>query len=146
MGSPVHNDMLPYPEPSKAISQNGAYGGALAPAQAFYESYPAGDLRTAEKGYYYTEHEAQDGSGVVELGAPFIYKYWDASAAETGKSGMNYALLRYADVLLMMAEAKAQADGGSTTDTDAVEAYYMVRHRALPDEEKPFLLLPDSKK
>lgn len=69
-GSPVHNDMLPYPEPSKAISQNGAYGGALAPAQAFYESYPAGDLRTAEKGYYYTEHEAQDGSGVVELGAP----------------------------------------------------------------------------
>ena len=50
---------------------------------------------------------------------------------------MNYALLRYADVLLMMAEAKAQADGGSTTDTDAVEAYYMVRHRALPDEEKP---------
>ena len=93
--------------------------------------------RTAEKGYYYTEHEAQDGSGVVELGAPFIYKYWDANAAETGKSGMNYALLRYADVLLMMAEAKAQADGGSTTDTDAVEAYYMVRHRALPDEEKP---------
>lgn len=66
-GSPVHNDMLPYPEPSKAISQNGAYGGALAPAQAFYESYPAGDLRTAEKGYYYTEHEAQDGSGVTVL-------------------------------------------------------------------------------
>ena len=62
--------MLPYPEPSKAISQNGAYGGALAPAQAFYESYPAGDLRTAEKGYYYTEHEAQDGSGVVGWALP----------------------------------------------------------------------------
>ena len=35
----------------------------------------------------------------------------------------------------MMAEAKAQADGGSTTDADAIKAYYAVRKRALPHEE-----------
>ena len=136
-GSPVHNDMLPYPEPAKAISANSAFGGALAPAQAFYQSYSEGDQRTAEQGYYYTEHEAADGSGVVQLDRPYIYKYWDSACAASGKSGMNYPLLRYADVLLMMAEAKAQADGGTTTDADALEAYYLVRHRALPDEAKP---------
>lgn len=136
-GSPVHNDMLPYPEPAKPISANSAFGGALAPAQAFYASYPEGDLRAAEKGYYYTRHEATDGSGVVELGQPYIYKYWDATAAGTGKSGQNYPLLRYADVLLMMAEAKAQADGGTTADADAVDAWYQVHRRANPDVAKP---------
>lgn len=50
---------------------------------------------------------------------------------------MNYPLLRYADLLLVMAEAKAQADGGSTTDRDAVDAYWMVRGRALPEASKP---------
>lgn len=136
-GSPVHNDMLPYPEPEKPISANSAFGGALAPAQAFYDSYTEGDLRTAEKGYYYSEHEATDGSGVVQLDRPYIYKYWDSNCASTGKSGMNYPLLRYADLLLVMAEAKAQADGGTTTDKDAVDAYWMVRGRALPEASKP---------
>lgn len=136
-GSPVHNDMLPYPEPEKPISANSAFGGAMAPAQAFYDSYTDGDLRTAEKGYYYTEHEATDGSEVVQLGRPFIYKYWDEACASSGKSGMNYPLLRYADLLLVMAEAKAQVDGGSTLDRDAVDAYWMVRGRALPEAVKP---------
>jgi hypothetical protein len=109
----------------------------LAPTQLFYNSYPEGDLRTAEKGFYYTECEALDGSGVVSLGAPFIYKFWDESAAISGKSGANYSLIRYADVLLMLAEAKAQVDGGTTTNSDAINAYFAVRSRALPSEAKP---------
>ena len=136
-GSPVHNSMLPYPEPAKDISANPQSGGGLAPTQMFYNSYPANDRRTAEKGYYYTEHEAQDGSGMVSLGAPFIYKFWDNNAASSGRSGANYWLLRYADVLLMLAEAKAQADGGSTNSSDAIDAYFAVRVRALPSETKP---------
>ncbi|MDR1624358.1 MAG: RagB/SusD family nutrient uptake outer membrane protein [Tannerellaceae bacterium] len=136
-GSPVHNDMLPYPAPVKAISSNPESGGGLAPTQLFYNSYPSGDKRTEEKGYYYTEHEARDGSGMVALGRPYIYKFWDDNAASSGKSGANYSLLRYADVLLMMAEAKAQVDGGTTTDADAIDAYFEVRHRALPSESKP---------
>lgn len=136
-GSPVHNDMLPYPEPSKAISANSAFGGALAPTREFYNSYAEGDVRTAEQNYYYTEKAALDGSGPVTLDSPYIYKYWDNNAASTGKSGMNYPLIRYADVLLVMAEAKAMADGGSTTDSKAIDAYYAVRHRAMPEESKP---------
>ncbi|MDR2911902.1 MAG: RagB/SusD family nutrient uptake outer membrane protein [Alistipes sp.] len=136
-GSPVHNNTLPYPAPSKPISANSDSGGAMAPHIAFYESYDEGDLRTAEKGFYYTEHEAQDGSGPVTLNRPHIYKWWDSNAASTGKSGANWPLIRYADVLLLMAEAKANADGGTTSDAAAIDAYYQVRHRAMPDEAKP---------
>jgi hypothetical protein len=136
-GSPVHTCMLPFPAPAKAISANSALGGGLAPTQLFYNSYPAGDKRTEEKEFYYTECEALDGSGMVSLGGPYIYKFWDSNAAISGKSGANYSLIRYADVLLMMAEAKAQIDGGTTSDADAVNAYFAVRSRALPSESKP---------
>jgi hypothetical protein len=136
-GSPVHNDMLPYPAPAKAISANPESGGGLAPTQLFYNSYPTGDKRTEEKGYYYTQHEARDGSGMVALGRPYIYKFWDDNAASSGKSGANYTLLRYADVLMMMAEAKAQVDGGTTSNSNAIDAYFEVRHRALPSELRP---------
>ncbi len=140
-GSPVHSNMLPYPEPSKPISAAGAYGGALAPSQAFFDSYPDGDLRTEEKGYYYTKHESLANAGdIVELDRPHIYKFWDADAAKTGQSGRNYPLISYGDVLLMLAEAKTQVDGGTTNNSDAINAYYEVRHRALPDEPKPTLL------
>lgn len=142
-GSPVHGDMLPYPAPAKAISANAAYGGALTTTQLFFNTYPAGDKRTEERAFYYTEQEALDGSGMVDLGRVYIYKYWDQEAAETGKSGADYPLLRYADVLLMMAEAKANADGGTTTDADAIDAYYAVRRRALPEEVKPTSITVD---
>lgn len=136
-GSPAHGNMLPYPAPAKGISANAAYGGALTTTQMFFDTYPAGDKRTEERAFYYTEQEALDGSGMVDLRRPYIYKYWDGDAAVTGKSGADYTLLRYADVLLMMAEAKANADGGTTTDADAIAAYYAVRSRALPEEAKP---------
>lgn len=136
-GSPVHTNMLPYPVPAKPTSANSAFGGALAPSQAFYDSYEDYDLRIAEKAFFYTEGDAQDGSGAVPLGAPYIYKFWDSDAAKTGKSGVNYPLIRYADVLLMMAEAKANVDGGTTSDADAIDAYYKVVKRARPDEIKP---------
>src|SRR5690606_38688619 len=116
-------------------------GGALAPARSFYDSYTVGDGRTAEKGYYYTEHEAVDNpSQIVDLGQPYIYKFWDQEAAQTGRSGRNYPLITYADVLLLMSEAKVKLDGGNTNDTAAIDAYYEVRSRANPDEPKPTLL------
>ncbi|MDR0509743.1 MAG: RagB/SusD family nutrient uptake outer membrane protein [Rikenellaceae bacterium] len=138
-GSGVHTNMLPYPAPDPVIahaSQSG-YGGALAPAQLFYDSYAAGDRRADEQGYYYTEYPALNGSGTMQLGRPYIFKYWDQSSLVDAKSGANYPLMRYADVLLMMAEAKCMADGGTTTDADAIEAYWLVRKRAFPLEAKP---------
>lgn len=62
------------------------------------------------------------------------YKFWDDDAAVTGSSGNNIWLLRYADLLLVCAEAKAMADGGTTSDATAVKAYNDVHKRALPAE------------
>ncbi len=135
-GSPVHNVMLPYPEVLN-VSANSAYGGGLVPTLQFYQSYAEGDARTADFGYYTKKYKALDGSADIEVAAPHIYKYWDTEAAELSKSGANYPLIRYADVLLLMAEAKAVADGGSTTDAAAIDAYYQVRKRAMPAEAKP---------
>jgi hypothetical protein len=140
-GSPVHTNMLPYPAPEISISANSTVGGALAPAQAFYDSYTLGDRRVDEKGYYYTEHAALDNPGtIVDLDRPYIYKFWDQEAAETGKSGRNYPLITYADLLLILSEAKVKLDGGNTNDKTAIDAYYQVRSRANPDELKPTLL------
>ena len=135
--SPVHNALLPYPEVAN-ISQNSAYGGAIAATMEFYDSFSDGDLRCADYGYLTTKYHALDGNGEVEVNAPYVYKWWDNDAANNaGKSAMSYPLIRYADILLVMAEAKAMVDGGSTTDSDAIEAYWQVRHRAMPDESKP---------
>jgi hypothetical protein len=143
-GSPVHFNLLPYPEPAQPISSAGANGGALAPAPAFYNSYTAGDKRIEEKGFYYTKHETlADPNAVVELGRPYIYKFWDEAAAESGMSGRNYPLLTYADVLLTLAEARAQIDGGTTNNADAINAWFKIRNRANPDETKPALLSAD---
>lgn len=143
-GSPVHFNLLPYPEPSQPISSAGSNGGALAPSPAFYNSYAGGDKRIEEKGFYYTKHETlADPNVIVEFGRPYIYKFWDQAAAESGMSGRNYPLLTYADVLLMLAESKAQADGGTTNDADAINAWFKVRNRANPDELKPALISAD---
>lgn len=136
-GSPVHNNTLPYPEASASISSNSAYGGAIAPTVEFYNSYASDDLRKADYGYFTTKAKILGGGGEIELGRPYIYKYWDQNCANTGKSGVNYPLIRYADVLLVLAEAKVMADGGSTSDKAAIDAYYQVRKRAMPGESRP---------
>ncbi|MGQ8335124.1 RagB/SusD family nutrient uptake outer membrane protein [Sunxiuqinia sp. A32] len=134
--NPFHFGMMPYPEAPISINPN--YGGGIAPLSVFYESYDNGDLRTENGAYFYTSHAKYgDESVIVDLGMPYINKYWDDLAEETGQSGANIPIYRYADVLLMCAEAKASLDGGTTTDQTAIDAYYQVRHRALPNESKP---------
>lgn len=135
--SPVHTALLPYPELAN-ISQNSAYGGAIAPTVEFYNSYASEDLRKKDFGYFTMTYHALDGTGDIASDAPYIYKYWDNDAASnSGKSAMSYPLIRYADVLLLMAEAKVMSDGGTTTDQDAIDAYWKVRSRAMPSESEP---------
>lgn len=145
--SPVHSDILPYPAIS-SISQNSDFGGALAPTVAFYNSYADEDLRKADFGYMTKTYNSIDGTGEVTVDVPYIYKFFDVDAAvNAGKSSMSYPIIRYADVLLLMAEAKAMSDGGTTTDTDAINAYWQVRDRALPStttEVKPTSLSFDT--
>lgn len=109
-------------------------GGAWAPSTVFYNSYADGDKRTENHAFYYTSQQAIDGSATLNF-KPFVYKYWNDGCAQDGKCGVNFPIIRYADVLLTLAEAACK--GGSTTDAAAIDAYYQVRHRAVPSEAKP---------
>lgn len=140
--SPMHTMMLPYPKPEKAISANADYGGALAPTTEFYNSFSDDDAR--KTAYFYSSYPAQDGSGEEDLGGVFIYKFWDEDCATSGKSGINFGLIKYSDVLLTLAEAKASADGGTTSDPDAINAWYEVHHRAYASDPKPTSLTFDT--
>ncbi|WP_205686417.1 RagB/SusD family nutrient uptake outer membrane protein [Chitinophaga parva] len=138
----IHEAYLPYPD--QPISIQPAYGGAMAPAQAFYDSYAANDGRKAEQAFFYTRFPRYGNpADTIVLPAPYIFKYWDADAEKTGRSGENFPLIRYADVLLTAAEARSNLDGGVTADAAAIDAYYAVRHRAFPAETRPASLTTD---
>ena len=133
---------MPYPE--QPISITPAYGGGLAPRKEFYESYDDQDIRKRNEVFFYTSKPKYgDPETTITLDVPYLCKYWDENAESTGKSGANIPVYRYADVLLMCAEAKATLDGGSTSDAIAVDAYFQVRHRALPNEARPTSITVD---
>lgn len=140
--SNIHGAYLPYP--GQPVSIQPAYGGAMAPAQAFYDSYADDDGRKQEQAFFYTKYPRYGNpADMIFFPAPYIFKFWDAEAEKTGRSGANFPLIRYADVLLLCAEAKSNLDGGVTSDAAAIDAYYAVRHRAFPTEAKPVTLTTD---
>lgn len=141
-GSLQHFSLLPYPD--QPISIQPEYGGAMAPRMEFYQSYDSGDLRVAEQNFFYTQYPEYDNPAhTIVLDKPYIYKYWDDNAEKTGRSGANMWLLRYADVLLLCAEARASLDGGSTGDALAVNAWFQVRKRAFPGAVQPAAITTD---
>ncbi len=137
----MHFDLLPYPtEPISILPDN---GGAMAPDPAFYNSYSNSDVRKQNQQFYYTSHTQYGATNVITLPMPYIYKYWDDLAEQTGKNGLNNPVIRYADVLLMCAEAKSMVDGGTTSDAAAVSAYFKVHNRAFPTATQPASITTD---
>ena len=62
---------------------------------------------------------------------PHIWKYWDQEAYEpdeTSESGADFWVMRYSEVLLILAEALNEANGGPTQE--AYDAINQVRERA----------------
>lgn len=131
-GSGMHGIFLPYYTgwDSEQVAENQAFGGAIVPSQTFIDTYETGDKRAREKGWYYNSYPAMDGSGTVEFPQPFVYKYFDADAVTSGRCDVQFAMLRYSDILLVLAEAACA--GGSSSDPDAIDAYYQVRNRWCP--------------
>lgn len=129
----MHFTLMPYPE--VPISIQPSYSGAMAPAKDFYNSYQTGDKRVAEQNFYYTQHAKYgDPSTIIKLPMPYIYKYWNDQAEISGRDGSNFPLIKYSDVLLLCAEAKAYVDGGTTTDATAVAGYNKIHQRAFPTQ------------
>lgn len=118
--------IIPY---NKNISQYSDETGGIYASPEFVKSYETNDLRTREKQFFFTKftHES-DRSREVDLGGYFIYKLFDVAAqTTTANSDLNWSVIRYADVLLIYAEASNEVNGPTTAAYDAVNA---VRKRA----------------
>ena len=113
----------------------------------FFQSYEEEDAR--RETFFILEYESREVGGQVTFNAdslvddgywndgPAVSKYVDPTAKNNGQDNANTVFLRYADVLLMQAEALNEINQGPTPE--AYEAINQVRARsrntpeALPD-------------
>lgn len=121
--------------PNNTNITNSGEVGTTVPKPEFLASYEASDKRNMEKGFYFKEYFLNGGTGApTTLGKFYVYKHFDLPAngsptfgAGSGNSGLNYPVIRYAEVLLIYAEAQNEA--GAIT-ADAYNALAQVRTRA----------------
>lgn len=119
----------------KPVTFNGPGGtGSTVPTLAFYQSYEPGDLRTKDQdGYFYTTYFTNGSGARFELGAPYIFKHFNRVANGTSgvpgsrANNLNVPQIRYAEVLLLFAEAQNEV-GGPTQE--AYNAFKRIRDRA----------------
>lgn len=94
--------------------------------KSHYDAYGEGDLRKDVNviKYSYTT----DPKAPTTIKNPYyVAKFKDPAALNVNDGGNNYYIVRYADVLLMFAEALYMSSPGST---EALEAFNQVRRRA----------------
>ncbi|TAE40314.1 MAG: RagB/SusD family nutrient uptake outer membrane protein [Runella slithyformis] len=130
-GNPMDN-MFPNFKPVTFNGQGGT--GSTVPTTAFYNSYEPGDLRTKDQeGYFYTSYFTNGSGARFELGAPYIFKHFNRVALGTAGvpgsrlNNLNVPQIRYAEVLLLFAEAQNEV-GGPTQE--AYNAFKRIRDRA----------------
>lgn len=130
-GNPMENF---YPN-FKPVTFSGPGGtGSSVPTSAFYKSYETGDLRAKDQeGYFYTSYFTNGNGARFELGAPYVFKHFNRTSAGTSgvagtrQNNLNVPQIRYAEVLLLFAEA--QNELGSPTQA-AYDAFKRIRDRA----------------
>ena len=119
----------------KPINYNGPTGtGSSVPTRSFYNSFEAGDLRTKDQeGYFYTTYFTNGTGARFDLGAPYVFKHFNrtangtSGAAGTRNNNLNVPQIRFAETLLIYAEAQNEV-GGPTAAT--IEALKRIRDRA----------------
>jgi starch-binding outer membrane protein, SusD/RagB family len=118
--------IIPY---NRGISQYSSETGGIFANEEFVKSYEPNDKRTREKEFYYTNFTLRaDRTKTLELGDYYIYKHFDMTAnLTTTSSGMNWPIMRLAEVMLIFAEASNEANGPNNLAYDAVNA---IRTRA----------------
>ncbi len=119
------------PKEVKFLRNNYIQFGGFSPSADFMNSYAFQDLRGKNnRGFYYNSITVD---GKVFNFPWALYKFFDPQILDVApKSGKDFPLLRYADILLTYAEAQNEADG--SPNADAYIALNMIRKRAgLPD-------------
>ena len=130
-GNPMGN-MFPNFKP---VTYRGPSGtGSTVPTRAFYESFEEGDIRTVDQeGYFYTTYYTNGSGDPFDLGAPYIFKHFNITAngtfgqPGTAKDNLNVPMIRFAEVLLVYAEAQNEVSGPTP---EALDALKRVRDRA----------------
>ncbi|MCM4167289.1 SusD-like protein P2 [Arenibacter antarcticus] len=103
--------------------------GAYQPSGSFLDLYdPIKDLRAQEKQYFHTTLE---GTNKTFPTSPYMW-HDDEAMFNTALSGKDQAMMSYADVLLIAAEAIAKSSG---VTSDAVNYLAQVRGRAYWDTD-----------
>ncbi len=106
------------------------------PTQNLYDNYDAADRRK-DVTFITVIHNS---NGTTTTINPYIQKYWDRAAEPKGNGSYNdYPVIRYADVLLMYAEASNELDNSS----EAHKYINMVRKRARFDGTVDRNAVPD---
>lgn len=119
----------------KPVTFNGPGGtGSSVPTPSFYNSFEKGDLRAKnQEGFFYTSYFTNGNGAPFELGAPYVFKHFNqlsngsAGAAGTRTDNLNVPQIRYAEVLLLFAEAQNEVSG---PNADALDALKKIRDRA----------------
>ncbi|UBM58434.1 RagB/SusD family nutrient uptake outer membrane protein [Marinilongibacter aquaticus] len=130
-GNPMGNY---YPN-FKPVTYSGPGGtGSTVPTRSFYDSFESGDLRTKDQdGWFYTSYYTNGNGEPFDLGAPYVFKHFNQIAngyegvAGTRNNNLNVPVLRYAEVLLIYAEAQNEVGG---PDANTLAALKQIRDRA----------------
>lgn len=132
LGGRIGNHMVPR-NSTWGASQNGSFEAE----QPFYDSYAANDKRKNALFVQSFPHKngttvlytaAATASGTYGADSPYINKWIDPTLVSAGQEEPNYIVLRYADLLLMIAEASNEVNGGPVTE--GLNAINAVRVRA----------------
>lgn len=112
--------------------------GRVLPSASFYDSFENLDHR-----YQVTFlDQYSDMAGNIISIDPHVQKYWDRSAETIiGNSSIDFPLIRFADILLLHAEALNELRNGSSAE--ALGAINLVRARARFDGSITHDILPD---
>lgn len=130
-GNPM-NDMFPNFKPVTFAGPSGT--GSTVPTEEFYDSFEPGDKRAVnQEGFFYTTYYENGSGEEFDLGAPYIFKHFNQIALGskdqpgTRANNLNVPLIRFAEVLLIYAEAQNEVGGPNAL---AVESLKRIRDRA----------------
>ncbi len=100
--------------------------GKPASGNGLVQVFDPGDLRrdVSVSKYGLTESDLAPG----QPSEFYSFKFWNDDPVNAGRAGVNFPVIRYADVLLIYAEAKNE---DMALDADALEKLNMIRRRAL---------------
>jgi len=117
--NPIQVQILPF---EKGISAYSAETGAIYARSAFVDTYQQQDKRRQEDQFFYTKFTSQDNrKDTVNLNNYYLYKFFDVNAQlNTADSGLNFPILRYAEALLIYAEAENEVEGPTHSAYDAL--------------------------